>query len=428
MKTQTDPKNARSITTVAGGEVDTYFGCWIDNNQPGQTFLPGGPPAAQAQWDGAWTGTKSISSLINAAPHQCLIAEIRYDDTPIPNGANSGTSDKIAQRNIAWIDGPNPGTVESRVMAHPFEVAATSKYSLDHDELVIDWGNTPVGAKAEIYLPALSAADIVALADRRYAFHELKVSESYAPDTHTVQCPAHGITYVPLPAGTGRYAGVISVTLPPGVKRGDRYDIVVRQLTGRHAEVPVPVPVPQSGILTAAARRCGKGNDLRGVSWRQADGAFQFALVIKTKQQILFPEERLLAWLRWRIGETEASNRWYDVLRRYELIVAGRVRGFGGDPSKIPPSANGDVPGHRPGHRDHDRHWTGKVVAITYDRFGDFESFTLQTLEGTERTFRGREPGVEALVNRAWIERFTITVVVDEGSRWPETITLRQAH
>jgi hypothetical protein len=40
------------------------------------------------------------------APHQCLIAEIRFDDTPIPNGAIMSSSDKLAQRNIAWIDGP----------------------------------------------------------------------------------------------------------------------------------------------------------------------------------------------------------------------------------------------------------------------------------------------------------------------------------
>jgi hypothetical protein len=34
------------------------------------------------------------------------VAEIRFDDTPIPNGAASSTSDKLAQRNIAWLDGP----------------------------------------------------------------------------------------------------------------------------------------------------------------------------------------------------------------------------------------------------------------------------------------------------------------------------------
>lgn len=414
MKTQTDPKNARSITTIAGGEVNTYFGCWLDLNQPGQTFLPDAPPAAQGNWDGPWPGTKSISDLVNAAPHQCLIAEIRYDDTPIPNGANSGTSDKLAQRNVAWIDGPNPGATQSRVMAHPFEVAATTGQS--PDELVIDWGRTPHGSSAEIYLPAVAAADVIRLADRGYYFHQLRAS-----GTHTIECPAHGVTYLPLPPGTGRYAGLLSVTLPAGIRRGDQYDIVARQLTTRAAVSPPPPPPPPR--LTAAAP--GTSERAR-VLWREVRGAFQFSLVIKVKEELLYPEERLLAWLRWRIEQASPDSRWYEVLRHYERVVAGRVTGFGGDPARIPPSPYGDVPGREPHPHERDRHCTGKVVGLIYDRFGDFEGFTLCTLEGRERTFRGREPAIEALAERAWLERFTISVIVDEGSDWPESVILRR--
>ena len=122
-------------------------------------------------------------------------------------------------------------------------------------------------------------------------------------------------------------------------------------------------------------------------------------------------------------------------MRHYEHLVAGRVRGFGGDPGRIPPSKYGDVPGHRrepggrPGEhaRDDDRGYTGKVIGIHYDRFGDFEAFSLLTDEGHERTFRGREPAIEELVNRAWLERFTITVILDRGSEWPESVILRRA-
>ena len=106
MNTQTDPSNVASITTAPGMEVDTYFGCWLDVNQPQQTFLIPVPPLLQTQWDGPWAGTQSINGAITVAPHQCLVAEIRFDDTPIPDGANSSNSDKLAQRNIAWIDGP----------------------------------------------------------------------------------------------------------------------------------------------------------------------------------------------------------------------------------------------------------------------------------------------------------------------------------
>ena len=102
MKTQTDPPNAQSITTAAGKEVDTYFGCWLDVNQSTPFLIPT-PPLLPPQWDGPWTGTKSLNGVISTAPHQCLIAEIRFDDTPIPNGATTSTSDKLAQRNIAWL-------------------------------------------------------------------------------------------------------------------------------------------------------------------------------------------------------------------------------------------------------------------------------------------------------------------------------------
>jgi hypothetical protein len=105
MKTQTDAPNVQMITTVPGQEVDTYFGCWLDVNQT-TPFMILLPPSLQSEWDGPWTGTESLSGAIAVAPHQCLVAEIRFDDTPIPNGATSSTSDKLAQRNIAWLDGP----------------------------------------------------------------------------------------------------------------------------------------------------------------------------------------------------------------------------------------------------------------------------------------------------------------------------------
>jgi hypothetical protein len=102
MKTQTDPPNALSIMTLANEEVDTYFGCWLDVNQTNNFLIPS-PPGTQAQWDGPWTGTQSLNQAIAVAPHQCLVAEIRFDDTPIPSGASTATSDKLAQRNIAWL-------------------------------------------------------------------------------------------------------------------------------------------------------------------------------------------------------------------------------------------------------------------------------------------------------------------------------------
>lgn len=82
--------------------MDTYFGCWLDVNVTTPFLIPT-PPLAQPLWDGPWPGTESLNGVVAVAPHQCLIAEIRFDDTPIPIGATTATSDKLAQRNIAWL-------------------------------------------------------------------------------------------------------------------------------------------------------------------------------------------------------------------------------------------------------------------------------------------------------------------------------------
>jgi hypothetical protein len=103
MNQQIDTPNAQFIKTSASQEVDWYFGCWLDVNQTNQFLIPT-PPNSPSQWDGPWTtATESLNGAIFVAPHQCLVAEIRFDDTPIPTGADTATSDKLAQRNIAWL-------------------------------------------------------------------------------------------------------------------------------------------------------------------------------------------------------------------------------------------------------------------------------------------------------------------------------------
>jgi hypothetical protein len=247
------------------------------------TLLPGAPPAGNP--DGPWTGVfapgnppQSVNHVISRSPHQCLIAEIRYDDTPIPPCANSATTDKLAQRNIAWIDRPNPGVDISRRMPHPIEVRTTPTAADTPDELMIFCGNTPKGSTGSLYLPGVNAADILSLANWMYPWHQLTVA-----DANTIQCPAYGTAFVPIPAGTARLAGLLTVDLPLGITKGDIYEIFVRQLT-EGLYVPPP-PIQRSP--TARALPAG------AYAWRNAFGAFKFSIVIKTKQQILFHEERL---------------------------------------------------------------------------------------------------------------------------------------
>jgi hypothetical protein len=415
---QTDLPNAQTVMPVPSQEVDTYFGCWLDINQPDQQLFPISPPPND--WDnqnGTWANLPvnnpllSIYQVIVKAPHQCLIAEVAFDDAPISPGENTGNSDKLAQRNIAWIGGPNPGQDLSRRMPHPFEIRATLSEAEQPDELMIDWGNTPGGSTASVYLPAVNAAEVLQLANRMYATHLLKVE-----DAHTVRCRASGATFIPIPKGTGMNAGLITVDLPSGIQRGDLYKVAVRQVSsiGDVSTQPgLRSEAPSSPLLT----------------WRQVLGAFRIAMPISTKDHLLLKEERLLAVLRWIAETLSPHNRWYQVFHRYLEEIAGRVKGFGGDPALILPSPIGEVPPIGPGHPPgEDIEITGKVEGIIYDHFGDFEGFILELYDGDRRHFVSREHEIWRLVHRAWAERIVVTARVRKAHpHVPVRLVLRGA-
>jgi len=427
MQAQTDTPNAHDLVTdpsLPDHEKDYYFGCWIDNNQPygimPASFPSGTVPAAgqaSSAFDGPWPGVtlEPMKTALTAFPHQCLIAEIRYDDTPIPAGVTTATSDKLAQRNIAWLDAPNPGVAASRRVTHPVQVRSTQKSELFADELMITWGDTPRGSKAELYLPAVPATEIMQLT----ALDEGD-SELYIVEANTIGFATADVTFVPLPYRSAFQAGLLTIELPPGIRKGESYTIGVRQFSAHKAKLPTPPPTPQ---IEAAAREGGIA------VWRQLDGAFQFAISVSTKDQLLLGEERLLAVLRWMALHTPANRRWYPVLIRYISEVAGRVLGFGGDPGKIKPSPIGQVPGWPP--REHGHHgvdddgFVGKIVRLIYDHFGDFEGFALELESGGRRDFYSREPLVRELAHQAWSERTRVAVFEQEGRHHvPRTIEL----
>src|SRR5262249_8370446 len=63
---QTDPPNAQTIMPVPGQEVSTYFGCWLDINQPDQVLFPTFPPPND--WDnqnGTWTNLPMNNPLLS---------------------------------------------------------------------------------------------------------------------------------------------------------------------------------------------------------------------------------------------------------------------------------------------------------------------------------------------------------------------------
>ena len=112
---------------------------------------------------------------------------------------------------------------------------------------------------------------------------------------------------------------------------------------------------------------------------------------------------------------------------RYVGLIAGRVDGLGGNANAIPPSLGGYRPTPLPckePRAERREEFTGKVISVIYDRFGDFAGFVLETEDGNRR-FIAREPEIERVINRAWAERILTSVIVElDAPHRPEEIVL----
>jgi len=277
MKIQTDPANVQTITHDAfGAEVDAFFGCWLDINQPSQSRFPIQPSPPDGPFG---SGTRTIQDLIRGL-HQCLVAEIAFDPDPIPDGVSPAASDKLAQRNLAIVQSSNPGNPASHRIQHTFTMehsdpAATPDGRLD--ELMIDWGNVPAGSTATLYLPGLRASEILDASGRLFDLQTLR-----RVDDHTLACRAGGgVVYVPIPPGSDLAPpGLLSVDLPAGVRAGQVFTIVVRQVTSRSVAVAPPPPPPVEVASSEAAA-------VRTVVERQTIGAFQITVPVRTADDAL---------------------------------------------------------------------------------------------------------------------------------------------
>ena len=415
MDRQTDDPNVQNITAIGGPEVDIFFGCWLDINQPFNPVLPVTVDPFFKDGPFGFFGFStplSIQQAVLRNPHQCLVAEIAFDGTPIPFGKDPGNWDKLAQRNIAWSDlgsGRGVSTFEVRPTTAP------PSPTLPADELMIDWGNLPKGSLATIYLPDASADEVLDLASRMYTTRRL-----IRGDDHTLHCKTGGITYVPVPYGsTVDYAGLLSIDLPAHVREGHAFNVVVRQVTNAFSPVTIPLrgmehdPEKQGSKETKRSKKeaqAAASSSSRPHQWRRVLGAFQLTMPVHADHaQLLLNEERLLSVMKWIAETIPANTRWSKVFDRYLVDLGGRVKTFGGDPGQIHPSPTGG--GKKPPHppEGHGESFTGKIAGLKFDHFGDFEGLILETRHG-EREFRSREGEIERLAEWAWSERLRITV------------------
>jgi hypothetical protein len=419
-----------------------FYGCFLNVNDVTNQF--GDPQSLY--------GEHSVQYWLAGSAHNCLVAQIAYEYAPIENEngviENPENSDKLAQRNLQVTTSGNPGFPETHRVPQTIDVRPSPPAQSNDkagilsypDEMMIDWGKTPVGSVASIYWPAVSAASVVQLAAELYPTTTLS-----AADANTIKCEVVSpVTYIPIPAGaSGSFAGLLTVDLPATVRRGDEFDIVVRRITTRQvSDDPVPQPHAdlevhaQTGGRPARRGRRAATSSARTneavretpLVWRYITGSFLVKIPVQEESTILPGDENLLAILKWRLGLVGPTNRWYPVLLRYISYLSGRIDGMGGNASQIPASPAGYQPVstglvHAP--REHC--YTGKVIGIRYDRFGDFEGFIILSENGHEHWFRGREHEMEEVLRRAWVDRTRISVFVESHDHdWPASIVLRQ--
>ncbi|MFX1256417.1 MAG: protein-glutamine glutaminase family protein [Promethearchaeota archaeon] len=305
MNAQPDPTNVQTIPFDAtGNETVRYYGCWLDLNQTKPQF-----PDRPSPPDGPFTTSRKPIQEFIRNKHQCLVSEISFDPTPIPNGASPSNSDKLAQRNLSIVESANPGIDFSHRIPQTFEIRPTP-YKLVCDELLIDCREIPAGSVATLYIPGINTNDILQMAAKMYKLHKLvRITED------TLKFEAKGIIYVPIPLSSGNYPGMITVDLPKGIEEGQVFTIVIRQVTSKEASWS---PVSELAL-----------------KWRSIIASFQITIPVRKKEALLKAEENLLSNLRWIQRAIPSGNRWFSVFRKYVEQIATRVNGFGGDSSKV---------------------------------------------------------------------------------------------
>jgi hypothetical protein len=362
--------NNTPIQIGGSGSVWAYYGCYLNVYSLANAI-----------------GNTSVLSMLPST-HSCLVAEIAFDDAPIPTTGpvteGPENSDKLAQRNLQITLSDNPGPPSTHRILQTFDSRPSAPISsspgalLNYpDELMIDWGNTPSGSTANIYWPQATAAAVLSLADKLYSTHQLS-----AADPNTLQCKVHdGFTYVPVLPGTGAgFAGLFTIDLPPSVVSGQEFLITVRRISTRQVREQEATQLRASEAFAAR-----EGPTM--FNWRYVTGTFGIRIPVSTRVVMLPLEEQTLAIMKWRREQLSPSDRWYPVLERYIAYIAGRVAGLGGNPGAIKPSPGGVLPFPIVRGAEPYEH-TGKIVAISYDRFGDFDGFKLLTFEGREFGFR----------------------------------------
>jgi hypothetical protein len=164
--------NNQPVPIGASGQAWAYYGCYLNIYPTNNTI-----------------GGAAVQTLLPSS-HSCVVAQLVYDDAPYPTGPGivlgPEYSDTFAQRNlqITFSDNPGPAAahgVPQTFDARPGPAPGTGQLEDYPDELMISWGNTPLGSTASIYWPAVASTDVLALAKQFYSTHQLSAADPRPP-------------------------------------------------------------------------------------------------------------------------------------------------------------------------------------------------------------------------------------------------------
>jgi hypothetical protein len=331
-----DPMNAQ-ISFLGTGDEVVYCGVWLDINDTSHQRFPVNPAADPGGVNGPYQNPRQTIQQLVTGLHYCLVTEIFFwppgtGSDPIPANSTPASSDRLAQRNLAFDPSGNPGFPATHIVQHTFMVkpstpkfnvsatrASTRGSSVGADELMIEWGNVPRATQATLFFPEVEADEILALSVLRQ--HPAVLTKM---DSNTISVRVADVTFIPLPTRPeGNLAGLVTLTLPQGIRVGKTYRMSVQQYSG-----------------TVAERRVHK-----------VLGAFQFSIPVQADADILPKAVRNLSILRYIQQTIPIGSRWHPIFVRWLNGMATKITGLGGDPTKALPSPTGGdmpVPCHKP--------------------------------------------------------------------------------
>lgn len=317
----------QDVAPTAGSEVTAYFAAWLDINQPDVARFPLMPGSSDGPW--AADACQPIQEFFRS-PHQCLVAEIYYEPDATNSMATPGTSDNLAQRNLALLHSDNPGASGSHHVVHPFEVKPsafklpplgavtapvaaldtnlTARFASQRygpDELIINWGNLPRDSEVTLYFSNVDTSEISQLA----GLFRRSPPPYEIVDDRTLRFRVANHTWVPIPGGGGEnLPALLSVRLPDSVVSGQRFRISIHQVDGRTHRIL---------------------------------GSVEFSIPVTKAALIIDREVRNLSILKHIALTIPSTNRWYPIFQRYLGFLGERVDALGGDSSTIHPNPDG---------------------------------------------------------------------------------------